>query len=131
MSIGRADGNKGIYFAVTLLFRSHVGDSESLRPLCEERVILLCATTAAQAQAQAGKYGRSEEHSYRSVAGDLVRWTFVRVVGVEEVGSAPVAGAWEVASRYVRRRLATLRDRTQTGSTRPQHRRKAPRSGTS
>ena len=130
MSRQLTDRNKGNYFAATLLFRSHVGDNESLRPLCEERVLLLRAATSAEAQAQASRYGRSEEHSYRSVAGDVVRWTFVRVLGVQEVGTPPVSGVWEVSSRYVRRRLATLRQTTRGGSKRRRDARRGQGSGT-
>ena len=96
-------------FAVTLLFRSHVGSTESLRPLCEERVVVFSAATPAEASVAARRYGRGEEHSYKNSSGELVQWTFVRVLGAQDIGPRPPIGGWEVASRFVRRRLATLR----------------------
>jgi hypothetical protein len=96
------------WFATTLLFKSGIAEVTSVRPLCEERVVLFRAETESNATALAAEYGRNEAHEYENVRGELVAWRFVGVEKVEAV-SPPENLGWEVASRFTRRSLRTLR----------------------
>lgn len=90
------------WYSVTLLFESSVSGTLAVRPLCEERIILLLSTSEADSRRCATQYGKSEEHQYLNQAGDRVRWLFRSVEKVEEV-ELPADGLWIVASRFVRR----------------------------
>ena len=93
-----------MWYAVTILFESRVSGAVALRPLCEERVILLRSTSEANARLRAIQYGKVEEHQYLNHAGDRVRWSFRSVEKVEDIEPRP-EGPWVVASRFVRRQL--------------------------
>jgi Domain of unknown function (DUF4288) len=96
------------WYAATLLFWSEVGDVPSLRPLCEERVVLLRAATKAMAEANALRHGAAEAHSYKNARGENVNWSFAGIEKLEELSGPPSAGVWEVSSRYVRRARGRL-----------------------
>ena len=102
------------WYAATLLFWSEVGDVPSLRPLCEERVVLLRAVTKAVAEANALRHGMEEAHSYKNARGDDVSWSFAGIEKLEELSGPPSSGVWEVSSRYVRRARARLPKRAKT-----------------
>jgi hypothetical protein len=91
------------WYATTLLFESKVGGIESIRPLCEERIVLFRGASDAAVVAMAQRYGKQEEHSYRNNKGDNVQWRFARVDRVEEVEDPAPRAGWEVGSRFVRR----------------------------
>jgi hypothetical protein len=97
------------WYAATLIFSSSIAGVESLRPLCEERIVLFSAANVSGATALAMKHGLSEEHSYRNRRNELVRWRFIGVERVEAVPFDGAGGGWEVASRYVRRSRKTIR----------------------
>lgn len=101
--------HKPQWFSVTLLFVSSVGNIRSLRPLCEERVVLFHARDEAATLDSARRFGESEAHSYKNSDGDAVEWKFLRIETIEALGVLPAEGGWEVASRYVRRSRGALR----------------------
>ena len=96
------------WYAATLVFSSDVGDVPSLRPLCEERVVLFRAANEPLAAAAAGAYGSREAHSYRNTSGELVRWRFAGIDKIECLAGSPDQDGWEVASRFIRRSRQTL-----------------------
>jgi len=96
------------WFAATLVFVSRIGDATSMRPLCEERIVLLHATSEEDAAVQAVTYGRREQHSYRNRMGQPVEWQFAGIERVEEAEPDPESTAWEVASRFMRRGYKSL-----------------------
>lgn len=96
------------WYAATLVFSSHVGDLPSLRPLCEERVVLFRAANESLAAAAAAAYGSTQEHSYRNTYGELLRWRFAGVDKIECLPAPDEQNGWEVASRLIRRSRRTL-----------------------
>lgn len=91
------------WYAVTLLFSSRIGGVESLRPLCEERVVLLESSNMARVRLLVSKYARGAQHAYQNAGGDLVEWRFKRIEKIDEIEGPPHNAPWEVASRFVRR----------------------------
>jgi hypothetical protein len=102
------------WYSATVLFESAVSGSPSLRPLCEERVVLVQAANEARARAVVMRYAKEEQHSYPNVYGQAVAWRFIEIEKVEEA-EKPDSGPWEVASRFVRRRRKSLRDNKSSG----------------
>lgn len=99
-------GNR--WYVTTIVFCSFIAEVASLRPLCEERIVLFYASSVDEATVAAVKHGQSEEHSYINPQGELVTWSFMRVESVEAVPQDPANGAWEITSRYVRRSRKSL-----------------------
>ena len=92
-----------VQFAATLVFESRVGDIVGIRPLCEERVVVVTAADIDEARTVALRHGTSEEHSYMNTYGELVRWHFVGIDMIEPL-EPPLDGlVWEVAWRLVRK----------------------------
>lgn len=96
------------WFAVTLLFMSRIKGALTLRPLCEERVVLIRSLSEPDARAKATRYAKMEAHSYQNVYGKTVSWHFVRIEKIERVDGPIDEKPWEVASRFVRRNLRRL-----------------------
>lgn len=105
----QAQASVATWYAATLVFISDVGDVASIRPLCEERIVLFLSKNAARASAAAEAYGDNEVHSYRNTYGQLVRWRFAGIEKVERLQELPDSDGWEVASRFVRRSWRTLK----------------------
>lgn len=97
-----------MWYSATLIFRSHIAGETSLRPLCEERVVLFNVSNEHEALITAERYGRGEAHSYANADGEKVSW---QLAGIENVHalSAPSPEGWEVATKFVRRSWSTLR----------------------
>lgn len=108
-AVGRARV-KAHWFAVTMVFMSRIGKSRTLRPLCEERIVLFRADSKSEAGALGRKHGRSEEHSYEAVNGKRVTWSFIGIESIDDVTQHESNGPWEIGSRYVRRSLKRLKE---------------------
>lgn len=104
--------HRDTWFSATLLFESRINDIPAIRPLCEERVVLFRARNERDASADAEAYAKAAEHEYENVRGERVMWVFVRVDYLSDVEDPPPGGAWEVASRFVRRSQRTLMARS-------------------
>jgi hypothetical protein len=100
---------RGHWYAATLIFECRVGGVRSLRPLCEERVVLFRGSNESQVLRLAKMYGRSAEHSYPNRRREVVEWRFARIETLERLELPPVQGGWEVAYRFVRRKAKDLR----------------------
>jgi len=96
-----------MWFSATLIFRSEIGGVRSIRPLCEERVVLFETSNEQEAIKAAEAYGRREAHSYANESGEEVRWQFVGIDKIHALDS-PTAEGWEVAAKFVRRSWPTL-----------------------
>lgn len=96
------------WYSVSLTFVSRVGAVESLRPLCEERIVLFQASSEAEARALALKYGREAEHSYANPRGEVVEWRLAGVEAARELEPPLGNRGWEVGSRFVRRQRRRL-----------------------
>ena len=97
------------WYAVVLLFSSEVGHVPHLRPLCEERVVLFRGKGPGEVERLARKYGHDEEHSYRNVDDETVRWRFEVIQRIDLLDDPADKNGWEVASRFTRRSLAAIR----------------------
>ncbi len=97
------------WYALTLLFASRIGDSPSLRPLCEERVVLFRAKNELAARKAAASHAEAEGHSYKNSEKRDVKWYFVGVVKLEVLDEPARDEGWEVGSRFIRRSLRTIR----------------------
>jgi hypothetical protein len=97
-----------MWYSATLVFRSHIAGETSLRPLCEERVVVFDVANEHQALKAAERYGRREAHSYPNVDGEQVSWQLAGIDNVHAI-SAPLPEGWEVAAKFVRRSWSTLR----------------------
>ncbi len=90
------------WFAARLIFKSQVGTGLEIDPLCEDRVVLFFADNEDRAREAALAYGRKEGISYQNEAGDEVRWRFVSLEDIDEVGTEPLPNGWEVSARHFR-----------------------------
>jgi hypothetical protein len=97
-----------MWYSATLVFQSKIAQETSIRPLCEERVVLFDANNELQAMSAAERYGRREAHSYTNAAGETVSW---KLVGIDklQVLESPAIEGWEVSTKFVRRSWSTLR----------------------
>lgn len=95
------------WYAITILFESEIAGIQSIRPLCEERVVLFQAGNAAAARAAARRYANKAEHSYHNDKGETVQWRFAKIDRLDEI-ETPMSTGWEVASRFVRRHRTKL-----------------------
>src|SRR5690606_32190702 len=98
------------WYSARLTFVSRIAGINSLRPLCEERVVLIRAPTESRARILATRYGHNEAHSYANARGEKVEWLFAKTEHLTELEPPPAHGGWEVASRFVRRRKRDLRE---------------------
>ena len=86
MSVGRSI--EQLRFAAKLMFQFRVvskGKANVMR-LCEERILILHATTARKALALANRRGKSSQHSYKNDSGAIVHFEFVGVMDLLHLG---------------------------------------------
>lgn len=83
-------------FAAKLLFQFRVvaRGASNKRRICEERIVHFESSTARAALADAKRYGRGEQHSYKNNNGGNVFFEFVGVQDLLEIG--PECGPNEV-----------------------------------
>lgn len=75
-------------FAANLLFQYGVDGKPTARPLCEKRIVVLKAPTAAAALRLAKRYGRRAQMSYVNADGDRFRIRFLGLVDLIELVAA-------------------------------------------
>ena len=98
-----------MWFSASLLFQSIPSEDVGRPPLWEDVIVLIEATTGAEAETHAAMMGRSREHEY-SVAKPKphqLRWVFVRVERVCEVDGDTLGHGTELFSRFLRDSEAT------------------------
>lgn len=80
------------WFAAVLLVRSRAELGWDDDPIVDCQVRLIRANTAEMAYEQALALGRAEEHSYRNDRGETVRWEFLGLHDLVEIGGEPGDG---------------------------------------
>ncbi len=91
-----------MWFSARLLFRSSVHDGAETPPLYEESIIIVRGEDDAGASAEAERIGLANEHSYLNPEGLEVRWRFVRLLELQELGETELTSGVEVYSRLFR-----------------------------
>jgi hypothetical protein len=91
------------WFAAKLLFESRIDGALLEQPLCEESIRVLLCDTEAAARARAEEVGHGAEHEYVNEAGETVRWRFVSVLEVQDLGELALEDGTEVFSTLFRR----------------------------
>jgi hypothetical protein len=75
------------YYSARLLHVALVGGKRrGSKQLCDETVVIFRAPDHAAAFKHALKCGRSHEHEYRNEYRQIVRWAFVEVVAMKQLG---------------------------------------------
>jgi Domain of unknown function (DUF4288) len=91
-----------MWYAVNLLFEGvHPYQSED-ENLCEESIRVIEADSEETAAHIASESAKRNEVSFKTLGADEVRWRFVRVERVFEVGDGPIASGMELFSRFLR-----------------------------
>ena len=76
------------YYSARLLHVALVGGKpRRAKQLCDETVVVFKAPSYDAAFKRALKLGRSAEHEYRNPYRQLVRWAFVEIVAMKELGT--------------------------------------------
>jgi hypothetical protein len=75
-------------WSAVLLFEFAVGSRGRLRPrrLCEERMVVLWASSPRQALAAAKRYGRGAQDRYKNIDAEPVRFNFLGVLDLLHLG---------------------------------------------
>jgi hypothetical protein len=117
------EGTDTHYYAAVLVLVASTAAPDA-RPMYEETVVLLSASSQDEARGQAHAHGRGQETSYLNGQGETVTWTLLEVVDVALVldednltlvNDAQPGPGVEVYYRYFRdyaayRRFKPLRD---------------------
>jgi hypothetical protein len=91
-----------MWFSARLLFRSQVDDAADVPPLYEESIILVNATSEDGAREEAERIARSNEQSYLNAEQKQVRWSFVRLLELQDLCEEELSSGIEVYSRLFR-----------------------------
>ena len=91
-----------MWFAVDILYKGTHSEKPGICELWEECIILVEASDSSTAREIARPLAISEEHEYRSVEGDLIRWEFDVILSVYEILSEEIVTGVEVFSRFLR-----------------------------
>jgi len=91
-----------MWYSVELLYqRLHENDSGT-EPLWEESIVLVNAQNEIEARAEGERIGRVQEHQYKAISGDVVKWVFLQVVETQEILEDTLGHKTEVFSRFLR-----------------------------
>lgn len=74
--------------------------------LCREDFVLLYAGSEKEAREKAAQRGRQEETSHRNAEGDIVTWSLIHIVDVNEVLDEDLTQDADLYSRHFRNREA-------------------------
>jgi hypothetical protein len=85
-------------YAALLLYEAS-SPADGFKPVYEETVTLINATSKEHATARAREFGTSREHQYLNQYGETVAWSLLRVVDISEI-IAPIGDGAEIYSRY-------------------------------
>jgi hypothetical protein len=90
------------WYIAELIMECRVGRG---RPtLWDQQLVILRARSATTAYASAMKLGRRQDHAYRNVSGDTVRWSFRGLGNLQELSVRTLRSGTEVHSRLFRKR---------------------------
>ena len=97
------------WFTAVLVMECRVGRAKA--ELWDEQVRLIRADGDRHAFAEAQRLGKAEEHQYENSAGETVRWRFVGLGELQELGAKTVRSGVEVFSMLSRDQPRTLQKR--------------------
>lgn len=89
------------WFTASLLFESRHERESRAESLFEESLILIEAEDEEAARAAGVARGKADEVEFATSASDSVRWTFVRILAVHEIGPERPTSGSEVFSRFL------------------------------
>src|SRR5437879_9211911 len=90
------------WYIAELIVECRVGRA---RPtLWDQQLVVLRARNATAAYAAAMKLGRRQNHAYRNVTGDTVRWSFRGLGDLQELLARTLRSGTELHSRLFRKR---------------------------
>jgi hypothetical protein len=86
------------WHAAKILFEARVDGRSSADALREESIRIFLSEGLDRARNRAEELGRAAEHEYRNEYGELVRWTFVSVLDVQDLCAFELQDGAEVFS---------------------------------
>lgn len=89
------------WFCLTMLFQCVVGENPGERRFCEERIVVVEAASEHEARNTGLEYGTGDRTTYHNEDGEVVTWSFLRILAIVELDSGPTAAGWEVGSRLL------------------------------
>jgi hypothetical protein len=87
---------------IALLLSVSSSGAPDHRPLYEEDVVLVHATSVEHARHRAGQLGERRRTSYRNDRGETITWAFLRIVDVAPVLYEDLSVDTELYSRHFR-----------------------------
>lgn len=93
---------KAMWYSVNLLFEGVHPSQPAEENLWEESIRVIQADNEDAAINIASEAARKNEVTFKTVNADEVRWRFVKVERVFEIGDEPVGSGREVFSRFLR-----------------------------
>jgi hypothetical protein len=94
------------WYVAELIVECRVGRA---RPtLWDQQLVVFRARSATAAYATALTRGRQENHAYRNVTGETVRWRFKGLADLQELLTKSLRSGTEVYSRLARRRAPDI-----------------------
>ena len=97
-----------MWYSAKLLFRSTIDGSVVAQPLSEESIRIFRADSEHIAQLRAAEIGRDAEHEYPNENGEMVRWSFVAVLEVQDLCEGDLEDGTEVFSRLFREEESSI-----------------------
>ncbi len=99
------------FYSVNLLLKSEQLNEPSVNPLWEERIVLVEAASDRDAVREGMRIGKEAEEEYPVTyqgdeegeeRQDTLRWTFVQIERVCEIGNGEMKNGTELFSRFLR-----------------------------
>lgn len=95
--------NMKTWHAAKILFEARVDNRASADALREESIRVFLSDGLDRARLRAEELGRAAEHEYQNEYGELVRWTFVEVLEVQDLCAFELQDGAEVFSVLTRK----------------------------
>ncbi len=99
------------WFAACLLMESLVDSGPPKEKLFEEKVVLVRASSEAEAAKKAERFGRDEDHEYLNADGETVRWVFQELLDLKELFDEAIGDGTEVYYAFLGQEEAAQRRR--------------------
>lgn len=88
------------WYVANLVVECRVGREPA--ELWDQQIVVLRAKDSIRAHTQAKELGKSQKTSYKNIAGETVRWKFLGVGDLQELGSKTIRSGTEILSRLTR-----------------------------
>lgn len=93
----------GTWYSAKLLFESTINGCIPEKSLCEESIRILQGENDQHARGRAEAIGRSAEHEYLNESAEVVKWTFVSVLELQDLSETDLHDGMEVFSALFHR----------------------------